>query len=634
MSDDIFDVVIVGSGVAGAVIAKQLGIAQKRVLILEAGAPIPPDINAYMERFFRATAKVPEIPYTPAVMGPTGLPDPARQNVGRQNSIMLAGPNWRNSKISYAVQTGPLPFGSTYERIAGGTSMHWLGTSLRLLPSDFEMFDRYGKSPTAGVDRPKWVNWPIKYTDLKDAYVRAEAELGVSADRGKQGYLEIDFDTETAPNYSYPMPAIPLSTMDQAVSASLGKLDATALAAIGVDKASLQVRATPAARNSQPYRGRRVCAGNTNCIPICPIQAKYDPTVTLNDAMDTGFVKIMYRTVASAVVVDGPDAAVSQIDYLQYEKDNGPATGKGSVKAKMFVIAANAIETPRLLKMSPSKNGRPVGDSSHLLGKNLMDHPYYVAWAKTPDTAPPVFPYRGPLSTAGIEDARDGKFRETRGAFRLEIGNEGWNFVVGGDPDRTTIDFVNGTNAVGMNAKGQALLGKDLTRELNKAVTRQIRLGFLVEQPPEEKNAVTLSGKFKDGLGLPRPEIAYDLSPYTKRGIAAAKQMADAIFKAMDATPSVKASIGIPFPFSPGGNAKPTQLTYLGAGHMMGTYRMGKTRDIGVVNASQQSHDHTNLYLVGSGTFPTAGTANPTLTIVALCMKTADEIVVRLNQTP
>jgi hypothetical protein len=42
----------------------------------------------------------------------------------------------------------------------------------------------------------------------------------------------------------------------------------------------VKVRSLPAARNSQPYRNRRACAGNTNCIPICPIQAKYDPTIT------------------------------------------------------------------------------------------------------------------------------------------------------------------------------------------------------------------------------------------------------------------------------------------------------------------------------------------------------------------
>ena len=60
-----FDAVIVGSGISGALIAKMLGQANKEVLILEAGDGVPPDINGYMDRFFSATAKVPESPYPP-----------------------------------------------------------------------------------------------------------------------------------------------------------------------------------------------------------------------------------------------------------------------------------------------------------------------------------------------------------------------------------------------------------------------------------------------------------------------------------------------------------------------------------------------------------------------------------------
>ena len=71
-----------------------------------------------------------------------------------------------------------------------------------------------------------------------------------------------------------------------------------------------------------------------------------------------------------------------------------------------------------------------------------MDHPLYLAWALMPK---PVWGYRGPLSTAGIEICRDGQFRRDRGAFRIEIGNEGWNFAIG-DPDTTTVDLVNGLN--------------------------------------------------------------------------------------------------------------------------------------------------------------------------------------------
>ena len=59
----------------------------------------------------------------------------------------------------------------------------------------------------------------------------------------------------------------------------------------------------------------------------------------------------------------------------------------------------------------------------------------------------------------------------------------------------------------------------------------------------------------------------------------------------------------------------------------MGTYRMGTNSSNSVVNDMQRSWDHDNLYLVGSGTFPTVATANPTLTLAALCLRTADHIV-------
>ena len=91
------------------------------------------------------------------------------------------------------------------------------------------------------------------------------------------------------------MPAIPQSLTDKFV--------ATAISGMMIDGQKLKVRSTPAARNSQPYQQRRVCAGNTNCIPICPIQAKYDPTITLRDAQASGNVEFCYQTVASRIIV-------------------------------------------------------------------------------------------------------------------------------------------------------------------------------------------------------------------------------------------------------------------------------------------------------------------------------------------
>ena len=65
---------------------------------------------------------------------------------------------------------------------------------------------------------------------------------------------------------------------------------------------------------------------------------------------------------------------------------------------------------------------------------------------------------------------------------------------------------------------------------------------------------------------------------------------------------------------------------FFGAGHVVGTYRMGDNPVDSVVDSDQRSHDHENLYLVGSGTFPTVTTANPTLTIAALSLKTTKAI--------
>ena len=208
-ADKVWDVVIVGSGFAGALIAHELGKAKKEVLILEAGAPIPTNINDYMTRFYAAAAKVPESPYTPEIFDNNGLVDPATINAGRP-TVLTLGPtgakfgDWTNAKQAYLVQTGPTPFTSTYDRIAGGTG-HWLGTSLRFVPNDFKMKSAYGQ----------FTDWPIGYDDLEHWYGEAEAELGVSADKADQEYLGIKISR------NYPMQRIPPSLVDQYVDRSL-----------------------------------------------------------------------------------------------------------------------------------------------------------------------------------------------------------------------------------------------------------------------------------------------------------------------------------------------------------------------------------------------------------------------------
>jgi glucose dehydrogenase len=622
-ADKVWDVAIVGSGFAGALIAHELGKGRKNVIILEAGAGVPPNFNEYMRRFYSTAAKVPESPYTPEIFGPSGLIDPSTVSAGRPTVLTLSGNNWTDPKQAYLIQKGPRPFGSTYDRIAGGTS-HWLGTCLRFVPSDFKMKSQYGQS----------VDWPIEYKDLNSWYGEAETELGVSGDVDEQTYCGVEFPS----GYKYQMRKIPNSTTDQYVDKSLNSNplteDQTRFLGMGAPVTRIPVRGVPAARNSEPYRNRRACAGNTNCIPICPIQAKYDPTITLNDAMNTGFVKFGERTVASEIVV-GENGLVSEIKFIRYKTDTGQRTESGSVKARIYVIAANAIETPRLLLMS--KNGgrtaRGVANRSDMVGRNLMDHPYYVVWGMSPEQ---LYPYRGPLITSGIGDLCDGPFRRERAAFRADIGNEGWNFVVGGDPNVTTLDFVNGLNKSRLNAPrerrdgplgDEALFGKQLVDRLNEKFTRQFRCGFLIEQTPDLDNRVTLSSDYKDGLGLPRPQISYNLSDYTRRGFIAAYRMKNLLFEKMGLDEFTRVEDDDPTRFDEEIEGKTVRLNYIGAGHIMGTCRMGDDPKQSVVDKFQRSHDHKNLYLVGSSTFPTGATANPTLTIAALSLRTAKHIL-------
>ena len=124
-----YDVLIVGAGISGAIMAYKLAKAGKSVLVLDGGPEIPDDRSSYMEQFYLAMAKTPEAPYP--VMPDD--PSPTSLEIG----------NWQKEGSGYLIQKGPLPFSSTYERVAGGTTWHWLGTSLRLLPSDFALYTNY-----------------------------------------------------------------------------------------------------------------------------------------------------------------------------------------------------------------------------------------------------------------------------------------------------------------------------------------------------------------------------------------------------------------------------------------------------------------------------------------------------------
>jgi choline dehydrogenase-like flavoprotein len=229
-----------------------------------------------------------------------------------------------------------------------------------------------------------------------------------------------------------------------------------------------------------------------------------------------------------------------------------------------------------------------VANASDQVGRNLMDHPTQLSWAMANDA---LYPYRGPLSTSGIENLRDGDFRKSRGAFRIEIGNDGWSWPTGA-PISTAQYLAN-----------QGLRGKGLDNALAFQSARHIRLASLVEQPPDPDNRVTLDDATFDVYGVGVPKIAYRIDDYTKAGFAASVKAHDEIFGKLGATGVIH---------SPDAQ---------GAGHIIGTARMGADAKTSVVDADLRSHDHPNLFILGSTVFPTSATANPTLTIAALTLR-------------
>lgn len=528
------DVAIVGSGIAGALIGWQLARSGAKVIILEAG-PTMDRSKGVGTAFGGLIPTIPEAAYPNSAWAPTPS---------------VLDPN------SYFVQTGPDMFSSNYERLVGGTTWHWLGTAIRLVPNDFTMKSTYGVA----------LDWPITYHDLEPWYVSAEQTIGVAGDD--------DEDNGAPRSGTYPMPAIPLTYSDQQFAAAATKL-------------GLNVTATPAARVSakEGFNGRPQCCGNAFCIPMCPIGAKYDATVHLDMAKQAG-AEIRDNSVVFRLAVD-ENGTITGVHYRRPDKTDE------ALKAKLVVVAAHAIETPKLLLMSATDT-LPTGlaNSSDQVGRNLMDHPTQLSYALAND---PMGPYRAPISTAGIEQLRDGPDRAQRSVFRIEIGNDDWSWP-GMDPVSWSRNLIE-----------QGVWGKDLYSRIAPLNLRAVRMAALCEQLPDPRSRVTLSDK-KDAIGLPRPQLNFAIDDYARQGLQAARDQFAAIFDALGST----------------------QITHVeaiqGAGHVMGTHRMGSDASTSVTDSYGRTWDHPNLWLAGSGLFPTTGTANPTLTIAALALRAAPEI--------
>ncbi|MFN9906783.1 MAG: NAD(P)-binding protein, partial [bacterium] len=124
---------VVGSGIAGAMLVRQLADQGHRILIIEAGVADNMSLQGfqeYVQRFQSSSDKHPNSPF------------PKNQNVPSPTALG-----------DYFVEAGPMPLGGSYTRAFGGTTLHWEGKALRMLREDLETSSRYGVG----------LNWPITY---------------------------------------------------------------------------------------------------------------------------------------------------------------------------------------------------------------------------------------------------------------------------------------------------------------------------------------------------------------------------------------------------------------------------------------------------------------------------------------
>lgn len=588
VSDTVYDAVIVGSGVAGSIVAKQLSEQGKQVLILEAGEEKDLTLEgfqSYVDTFYGAVDKNANAPY-PVNLNALSPTDGANH---------------------YFREDGNLPLSGSYTRVPGGTTMHWEGKTIRMLPEDFKLKTNYG----VGLD------WPISYEDLMPYYRQAEYEIGVSGNTEEQKSLGVPF----LDGYVFPMLELPPSYLDQKVGE---KINGTTFK-LGDEEIPLDLSTFPQGRNSIPnpdYQnynfgdnfvpdgvatinpveyGER-CQGNANCVSICPVQAKYDARKTLNSIAFPERVHFLPQAVAYKVEV-GENNRITGIHYKKYQDKNSPDHTEGIAKGTIFVLATNAVENAKIMLMSelPSTSG--------LMGCHLMDHPFLLAWGLMPEVTGTM---RGPLVTSGICTFRKGAFRQNQSAFAMDIHNDGWGWSGTGATDivKTAVDK-------------DHKYGAELRKELISKISRQLLLAFMCELPADPNNKVIIDPTYTDNLGICRPVIEFDVADYCKDTFVYARELSKTIFKRLGAEDLTHYDDSDPAHFVY--NEK--SYWFRGGNHFSGTHIMGTSKDNSVVDHNQRSWDHENLYLIGAGSMPSIGSSNTTLTLAALSFKSSEQML-------
>lgn len=316
--DEMVDFVVVGSGAAGAVVARELAQSGFTVLVFEQG----PRLEA-------ADFEHDELKYwflNGITNGPTLSPQTFRK---------------RPSETARQPAGSLLP--ATYARLVGGSSVHYTANFWR-----FHEIDFHERSVLGSIPGTAFADWPITYQELEPYYTKVEWEVGVSG-------LAYASPFDPPRSKPYPMPPLPVKSSG-------------VLMERGARKLGLHPFPAPMAIASQAYRGRGPCVHCGFCMGFgCEARAKSSALYTsIPEAEATGMCEV--RSASYVYHVDtNAQGRTTGVHYFDADKRSH------FQPARAVVLSANGAETTRLLLNSTS-NRFPQGlaNSSGLVGKHLM----------------------------------------------------------------------------------------------------------------------------------------------------------------------------------------------------------------------------------------------------------------------
>ncbi len=310
--DEEVDFVIVGSGAAGGVVAKELSTAGFRVVVLEQG-PWRTE-----QDFVHDEIKI--------------------FNQSWLSNDHAVSPNTFRAHERDKAQVRPAVF---YGRGVGGTSVHFSGNFWRFREIDFVEASRKGTVAGTG-----FTDWPITYQDLEPYYTKVDWEIGVAGGPGP-------FDPPRSK--PYPMPPHPPKSTGVLLERGAAKLGWTAFPA-------------PMAIASAPLPGRGACIQCGLCLGFgCEVRAKSSSLVSVIPvAVATGRCEIRPDSYVRKIETDDAGRATG-VKYFDAHKT------EFFQRARAVVVCANGAETPRLLLNSQSKRfPHGLANSSGVVGTHLM----------------------------------------------------------------------------------------------------------------------------------------------------------------------------------------------------------------------------------------------------------------------